>query len=228
MRGLMLGGLVAVLLAATLVAEAHAQAVAQTQWVNPQGQSLYLLLTPQIQQELDIVPEQKERLIALQKDSQAKMMEAYKGFNEIPAEDRAAKYNEVMGALGNEVEKEVQDILLPQQIRRVKQIALQMKMQQMGYGMASALHSDDLTKELKITDEQKEELKKKEVEVRQEIQDKTKEFYQKLQDDAREKLFSVLTEDQRRKLDTLIGEKFTWQQQAWQGGQGGVKVIEKK
>ena len=32
------------------------------QWSSPQGQSLYLLLTPQMQKELEIVPEQLEQV----------------------------------------------------------------------------------------------------------------------------------------------------------------------
>lgn len=235
MRRMLLAGVCGTLLGCLLATNVWAQGAIQqpVQWANPMGQSLYLLLAPQIQQELEIVPEQKDKLIALQKDSQTKMMEAYKTIGEVPAEERMTKYNDVMRTLGDEVDKQVQDILLPQQIRRVKQISLQMRLQQMGYGMAGALHSEDLAKELAITNEQKEQLKQKEVEIRKEIQDKTKEFYEKLQHDSREKIFGVLTEDQRRKLDALIGEKFTWQQQVWQGqpaqgGAGGVRVIEKK
>jgi Spy/CpxP family protein refolding chaperone len=43
------------------------------------------------------------------------------------------------------------------------------------------------------------------------MQEKTAAFYKQLQDESREKLLSVLTPEQRKKLDELIGEKYQWQ-----------------
>jgi Spy/CpxP family protein refolding chaperone len=191
---------------------------------NTLGQAIYWLANDQMVDELDILPDQKEKLTKLRNDMQTKSSEAYKAinFNELPQEERTTKYYEIMNKLGDETAKEVEKILLPHQIKRLKQIMTQTRLGQLGYGGAATLGGDDIAKELGITDEQREELKKKEEEVRQDMQKKTQEFYKKLQEEAREKLFSVLTPAQRKKLDELTGEKFEWKYQQPAGGQEGA------
>jgi len=194
------------------------------------AQAIYWLTNDQMVGELGILPEQKEKLDKLRTDMQTKTTEAYKSinFNEIKPEERTNKYYEVMNKVSDETAKEVEKILLPHQIKRLKQIMTQTRLQQLGYGGGAAvLGGDDLASELGITDQQLEELKKKEEEVRQEIQKKSQEFYKKLQEESREKIFSVLTPKQRRKLDELIGERFEWKYQQPAAGQGGAGVVEK-
>jgi Spy/CpxP family protein refolding chaperone len=192
---------------------------------NPMGQSLQWLWSPQMEKELDIVPEQREALTKLRKDVMAKMRSLYDMSIEDPQE-RMKKYNEAAKALGEETEKKVQDILLPHQTRRIKQIALQMQLQHAGYGGAG-FASDSLAGELKITDEQKVQMQEKQREIAKENQEKTQAFYKQLQEESREKLLSVLTPAQRKKLDELIGEKFQWQPQQPIAipGPGGVRKI---
>lgn len=178
------------------------------------GQSLYWLTTPQIRKELEIVPEQQERLAQLQKDSQTKLSEAYKKLADVPQEERQQKYIELTKELGEESEKQVRDILLPMQIQRLKQILLQTKMQQMQWGGANAFIVDELAEELEISDEQKAKFAEKEKELRAEIQKKTQEFYKKLQEETRAELLDVLTEEQRAKLQRLTGPTFEWKYEA--------------
>ena len=180
------------------------------QWSSPQGQSLYLLLTPQMQKELEIVPEQLEQLQKISKKSQAELSEGYKKLQDVPAEERQAKYMELYRDLGEATEKEVRDVLLPMQIKRLRQIALQTKLQQMQWGASSTLMADELVAELGVTDEQKVKFAETEKEIRAEIQKKTQEFYKQLQEESRAKLLDVLTPDQRRKLEGLTGPKYEW------------------
>jgi hypothetical protein len=133
-------------------------------------------------------------------------------------QERMKKYHESAKALGEETEKKVQDILLPHQLKRIKQIALQMQLQSAGYGAASAFSSDQLAEELKITDEQKTQLQEKQKEVMKEMQEKTQAFYKQLQEESREKVLGVLTPAQRKKLEEMLGEKFQWQPQGAGGG----------
>lgn len=184
------------------------------QWSSPQGQSLYLLLTPQMQKELEIVPEQREQLEKIRTKSQAELTESYKKLQDVPAEERQAKYMQLYRELGEATEKEVRDVLLPMQIKRLRQIALQTKLQQMQWGASSALMADELIEELDITAEQKAQFAEKEKELRAEIQKKTQEFYKQLQEESRAKLLDVLTPEQRRKLDTLTGPKYEWKYEA--------------
>jgi hypothetical protein len=178
----------------------------------PQAQSLYLLLTPQMQKELEIVPEQQEQLEKLKTKSHTQLTESYKKIQDVPVEERQAKYLEVLREVGEETEKEVRDILLPMQIKRLRQIALQTKLQQMQWGGAQALLADELAEELDITAEQKAKFAETEKELREEIQRKTQEFYKQLQDESRTKLLEVLTPEQRRKLEGLSGPKYEWKQ----------------
>ncbi len=180
---------------------------------NSLAQAIYWIGSEQMQKELDILPEQNEKLNKIRGEMQTRTQAAYKAINinEVPPEERAAKYQEVTNSVGEETAKLVEGVLLPHQLKRLKQIMTQTRMAQLGYGGGSAvLASDDLSEELGITEEQKEELKKKEAEVRQEIQQKTQEFYKKLQEEAREKIFSVLTPSQRKKLEEIQGERFEW------------------
>lgn len=184
---------------------------------KPQGalaQSLYTLLTPQMMKELDIIPQQKTDLEKLSKSSQTRMTEAFKKYNEVPPEERGNFYQDKMREVNVETEKQLRDILLPHQIRRIQQINLQTKLQQLQYGGSAALVADELAQELGITPEQKAEMAKMEKEVREDIQKKTQEFYKKMQEEAREKMMSVLKAEQRRKLEALTGEKFEWKYEA--------------
>jgi hypothetical protein len=146
---------------------------------------------------------------------QTKATGAYKSINfgDLKPEERTNKYYGVMNKLGDEIAKEVEKILLPHQIKRLKQIMTQTRLRQLGYGGGAAiLCGGELAKELGITDEQREQLQK-EGEVRQDLQDKTQESYKNLQEKSREKICTVLTPAQRKRLDELIGERFEWKSQ---------------
>ena len=189
-------------------------------YANPTGQSLPWLLGPQVEKELDIVDAQREALTKLRNDVYAKMRTLYD--MSIPdQQERMKKYNESAKALGEETEKKIQDILLPYQLKRIKQIALQMQLQQASYG-GSPLQSEQLAEELKITEEQKVQLQEKQKEVAKEMQEKTQAFYKQLQEESREKVLGVLTPAQRRKLDEMMGEKFQWQPPAAGGAPRAV------
>ncbi|MDX1945815.1 MAG: hypothetical protein SFU86_10495 [Pirellulaceae bacterium] len=190
------------------------------QWANPLGSSLGWLSLPQLQKDLEIVPEQKAELDKLRTEVMGKVQAVYKLLSEGEPAERTKKYTEAAKALGDETEQRVREILLPHQIKRLGQIELQQKLSYTGYGSAQALASEAFAKELAITDEQKEQLKAKEAELQKEIREKTAEFMKQLNDDSREKLLSVLTPAQREKLQALLGDKFDWQT-----GQGAGAVI---
>ena len=177
-------------------------------YAHPLG-TLQWLWGEQMEKELEIVPDQKEALTKLRTDAYAKIRTLY-DMSIADPQERMKKYNESAKALNEETEKKVQEILLPHQHRRIKQIALQIQLQSLGYS-GGGLQGGSLADELKITDEQKVQLQEKQKEVQKEMQEKTQAFYKQLQEESREKLLNVLTPAQRKQLDELIGEKFQWQ-----------------
>ena len=91
-------------------------------------------------------------------------------------------------ATRQETNKKVNDILLPSQQERLRQIILQTQ------GPQAAATNEELAKALGLTDEQK-----------QKIKDIAAETLQKL---IEEKVLSVLTPDQQSKLESLKGKEF--------------------
>lgn len=185
-------------------------------------QAMYWMNMENVRKELEIVPEQKEKLEKLRGEYQTKMTEAYKSldFRSMKPNEWQTKYSEVTGTLNNEFGKKFEEILLPHQLKRIRQILLQSRLAQSGYGSAAALNDGEVASELGLSDDQREALKKKEAEVRQTIQKKTQEFQKKLSEEARDELYSVLTPAQRKKLEDLQGDKFDWTQGGF--GQGGL------
>jgi Spy/CpxP family protein refolding chaperone len=209
-----------------VVSAASAQVVVrdggwQQPYTNPLGQSLQWVNNTQMEKELEVVPEQKEALAKLRAETYEKMRTLWTGTGEGDQQERLKKYYEATRALSDETEKKVREILLPHQLRRLAQVALQMKLAQTGYGGTQAIATGEVAEELGITDEQRALLKEKEQEVMKEIREKTQEFYKKLQEESREKLLSVLTPSQRKKLTEMTGDKFEWQPQVV-GGQAAV------
>jgi len=206
-----------VLLPTAVLAQGGTRQIGNPWQSNPVAQAVYWLGNEQMLKELDILPDQKEKLDKIRSEMQKKTTDAYSSidFKDVKPEDRTAKYYEVINKVNDEVAKDVEKVLLPHQIKRLKQIMMQTRLASAGYGYggAAALGQEDIAQELGITDQQREELKKAEEEVRAEVQKKTQEFYKKLQEEAREKLYKVLTPAQRKKLEDLQGEKFEWK---WQ------------
>jgi hypothetical protein len=213
------------------LAQAQAAGVARPgyQYYSSAGQSVNWLFNPQIQKELEVVPEQLEKLKQIRTEMYKKRSELYKSYREMDPSERQKKYSEMSKTLGEEAEKKIKEVLLETQLDRLRQIMLQMKLRNT-YGSASALAGDDVAKALGLTDEQVKQLREKEQKIRADMQKKTQEFYKKLREEAREELLGVLSEEQRKKLEGLTGEKFEWQPMQRRGGQGGARAmqIEKK
>jgi hypothetical protein len=187
------------------------------QMVNPMGQSLQNLWMPQMEKELDIVPEQKEAIAKLRTEVSEKMRSLWTNTAEGDPQERMIRYQEAAKKLSEDTERRIREILLPHQIRRLTQINLQMKLSQTGYGSASALAGDDIAKELGISDDQKAKLRETEQAVMKEIREKTQDFYKRMQEESREKLLGVLTASQRKKLEEMTGAKFEMQQAGFGG-----------
>jgi Spy/CpxP family protein refolding chaperone len=174
----------------------------------------------EVQQELQLVDEQKDKVHALSDDMRTKVREEmgsmFQGLQGASDEDRRAKFDEIrtkFESINKDMEKKLDGVLLPHQLERLKQIDLQNKMRQRG---ASALTGGDVAEALNLSDEQRDKLEKRAAEVQEELQTKIKE----LQADARKKMIDVLTPEQQAQLQKMMGDSFDVQDQGFGGFRG--------
>ncbi len=155
--------------------------------------NVMLLMREDVRKHLDLLDEQVEEL-------QAVAQEMFQGMRNRSAEERETATKDL--------EKKINEILLPHQVKRVEQIATQQRMQRGG------LLSDDIVEKLSITEAQREKLTAKQQEVREDLAKKIAE----LRKQSEEKLVSELTPAQRAKLKELIGEPFDLTAEQGRGG----------
>lgn len=181
------------------------------------GGAMQLLQDDAVKKELDLVDDQVAKLeeigAKLREDMQAQMQGFdFGSLRDLSEEERNARFAEIRKKgeeLAAAAQKKIDEVLLPQQSERLKQLVVQSSMR---FGADRALTSGPLAEELKITDEQKEKLAAKQQEVQAALQEKLA----KLQAEARDELFSVLDPTQQAKLKAMIGKPFTFS-----GGPGG-------
>jgi hypothetical protein len=104
--------------------------------------------------------------------------------------------------LRDELAKQIDDVLLPHQRKRLKEISLRMKMKQRG--TTGSLVDTELAKTLDIGEAQKERIRRRAAEVQKELEEKIA----KLREEAREQILEELTPDQQRKLKDMLGSEF--------------------
>src|SRR4051812_6707064 len=103
------------------------------------GGILGLAMRDEVQQELQLVDEQKDKLRTLGDEARNKMRDEIGGMfqqmRDLSDDERRAKFDEIrtkMEAMNADMEKELGKVLLPHQIERLKQIDLQSKLRQRG------------------------------------------------------------------------------------------------
>jgi Spy/CpxP family protein refolding chaperone len=175
------------------------------------GGVLNLVQREEVQQELQLIDEQRDKLDDLVADARQRigneMRDLFAGMQDLSNEERQERFNEIrtrIEKLNKESEADLKKILLPHQFDRLKQISVQQRIQQQG---AAALTSGDLAEAINLTDEQREKLERRAEEVQQELQQKIAQ----LRVEARNKMLDVLTPEQRAKLESLMGDSFALQ-----------------
>lgn len=168
--------------------------------------ALSLLRDSDIQKEIELAGKQLQEYQEMQKSLQA-------AINERMGDIRSGKFDpermKDLGKLIGEITEEHQDrmekLLLPHQLDRLKQIALQRYLQQTGE--ANALTSQQLAEELGITPEQQERLKRRSEEISKTLKEKIEDLKQK----AQEELLRELTPSQRQQFKEMVGQKYEFQ-----------------
>jgi hypothetical protein len=151
----------------------------------------YQLGVPNVQKELELVPEQIEKLKEIGKkyyEEARADRNVWKDWQKMTPEERKAKSAEIREKYkkrAEAVKAEVEKVLLPQQIDKLKEIDFRTR-------APYALRSPWTLKQLGISDQQKEKLNQ--------IREKTAQQYRELQKKALEDALNVLTAEQKDKL----------------------------
>ena len=178
------------------------------------GGGLMLLYDENVKKDLGVTDEQMAKVQEVQQKTGDAMRQLFQGFQDLSDEERQAKMVGIQKKIAEISAAAEKEVLLPKQIERLKQIGVQSRLNR-GNSTADALASEDIAKELGITDAQKEALKKAQDEAGAEMQEKMT----KITQEARQKVLNVLTADQQAKLKKLTGETITFT--PFGGGRGG-------
>ena len=156
------------------------------------------------QKELKITDAQKGKLKALAEKYQADMRQQYEKVREVPKDEQAkfwADWREKSAKRQAEVRKEVEAVLQPQQIAKLKEMNLRMR----GPGLLSYPRT---LEQLDLTPEQKTKLQGVRNEWQQK-QQKLQQELQKLQQELFDQSFQILTPAQQEKLKDQVNAQ-TW------------------
>lgn len=168
-------------------------------WI-PQD-DLGLLSLEQYHDDLGLIPEQKDRLAIVRRDLQDQRTKAFADIRKMEPAKIAEVAKQTEMRLKEESQRKVQEILLPHQVERLKQMRVQLQMRNRGAG---ALASGELANTLGLTDDQKKRLADKQREAELELRRKVEELRKQLVKDI---VQDVLTADQRESLAKLVGSE---------------------
>jgi Spy/CpxP family protein refolding chaperone len=176
------------------------------------GGGAMLLSNKSVQKELKVSDEQAEKLNTLATETMAKNRERFQGFQDLSQEERQTKMREARA----ELEKSLDGVLKPEQVKRFKQIELQV-------GGMMAFGQPRVQEALKLTDEQKEKVRAIGEEAqgampsREDFQADREAAMKKraeITKGATDKVCALLTEDQKKEWKELTGEPFDFKPEA--------------
>ena len=179
-----------------------------------QDKILPALFNPKVQQELEISEQQLGRIRkifdgirAAQKEFGAELREFSKTGASKDAID--AKRKEFIAKLDekkDDVAKDAFEVLLPHQMKRLKQVTIQVMMRESAKEgkKQSGLLTKEMMEFLEIDEKQADKIKNKSIE----LQKKLMEEFKELQDKYTKELLQELSAKQRKKYEDVVGKKF--------------------
>ncbi len=200
--------LVAVVVMTLCTSSAEAQR-GRGMWGRNGDSLLNLLMNEKVQKELSFVDDQADMVEELQNEYREEMRFMFEDMrNNNDGGDRQEmfdKMREKMKGMNNDFDSKAEELLIEDQIKRLKQLQNQSRMRG---GLERALENESFRDSLGITDEQMEELKEKAEEVRE----WSTEQFNRIRKEAQDKVLSVLTADQRKKIKDMTGDEFEFDQ----------------
>ena len=198
----------------------------------------FLLRAEQVQKELELVDDQKAKIKEIGEKAMAKMREGFgdpEAMRKLSDEERKTRFTEMrkkMLAQAEETKKEIEEVLLPYQIERLKQIALQVR------GVA-ALEEKEVQEAIGVSSEQLDKMKS----IREAAMEKGRSLMESLRDATdqerrakfqefgkriQEEVMGVLTSEQKEKFEKKKGPKFELDFSAFRPRGPGGRPEEKK
>lgn len=185
--------------------------------INPQdGSQLFQLLSNEsVRKELQLSEEQYEGAQTIQKASRERMSKLIResltsngagGMVRL----QGGAFSELIQKNQEEAESALEEILLPKQLERIRQLAYQVDVAQEGIG--ESLANGRLGEEIGVYDQQRENLIEKAASIDEELHAAVVRIHAA----ARAKLFKELTPEQRKKAEELLGDYFHYQEESLQ------------
>ena len=179
--------------------------------VMPAPDPFGMLGNPSVQKDLELVGDQLKEVQDMQATFAQQMKDQIGDITKGGlSQDRLKELPALMAKLKAQQREKMESMLLPHQIDRLRQVALQTHMKQAG--TAGALASKQVAEALGISEEQIEKMKARS----KEINAKLAKDMEELKEKAKEELLGELTPDQRKKLNGLTGDKYEPQNKDWQ------------
>lgn len=175
---------------------------------------IMLLRNEKVAEELELVDDQMDELKELQEEAMSGMRDMFMGMRDMSQDEREEKMEEVSDMM-EKLKDDVNDILLPHQQKRLKQLNFQNQNRRRGGTGVSG----SLAEELDISESQMEEMEEITAKGNEDIQ----KAVAKMREDIQKKVRGVLDSEQRKKWDELIGQEFDFgdRRSQWGGSQRG-------
>lgn len=176
--------------------------------VDPNNRSALfnLLSNESVRRELQLNAAQSESVQKIQQDGQKRMSEVVRASIASGSPNPVANLRELMEENRKASEAAIEEILLPEQLTRVRQLAYQVEIAQLGLG--ESLISGRLGKEIDVHEDQKQHLTDKAAAIEAE----TRLAIAKIRAAARDKLLAELAPEQRKKAESLLGPHFDYEE----------------
>ncbi len=168
------------------------------------GSELGLLSDPRIRADIEMVDDQYHQLRDRQSEIQKRLAGQLRAIDFSDSENVAGEIAKIRA----DAEKEMNDVLLPHQVKRLRQIRMQSLLRRRS--LVDVLTSNPIKADLEITDSQSEELR----EYEQEVQRDLRREIAKLQEKSRDRLLARLKPSQKAQARELIGDAYVFTEPA--------------
>jgi Spy/CpxP family protein refolding chaperone len=181
-----------------------------------------LVQNTSVQKELKLSEEQIQKIKDIGQKIQEKHRDDFASLGKLDPEQRREKGQEIFKAIGEETEKGMAEVLKPEQSKRLKQIVLQAKGSQ-------AFNEEEVQKDVKLTDDQKDKIKTLNEdlggEIREVFQNAQGNFQEAgkkvatLRKETMDKVVALMTDDQKKTWKEMTGDPF---EVKFEGGRGRI------